>query len=156
MAGTGKIENPWDAATGVSKGQKWSNLKTNEIAVIDAVSSLDGQIDVTYTDFFGQDHTDITTFLHGWEQVKKTEASPQIAQKTETSPQTALQLTNKEGQVVCFIRIENGVEKVCFSNDVSINELSNVTELLNKKKFRKQLAKEKFDKAQEFLNRKFS
>ena len=67
-----------------------------------------------------------------------------------------VKITDQEtGEVVAYFGIQNEKEKVYFSKPISIEGLEAVNELLQKKKFNKHIANERFDKAQNFANRKF-
>jgi len=59
-------------------------------------------------------------------------------------------------EVLAYIGRLEGEEKVHFSKPVSFDQLEAVFELMQKKKFTKHISKERFDKAQEFADRKFS
>ena len=67
-----------------------------------------------------------------------------------------VKITDQEtGEVVAYFGIQDEKEKVYFSKPISIEGLEAVHELLQKKKFNKHIANERFDKAQNFANRKF-
>lgn len=68
-----------------------------------------------------------------------------------------VKLTDSQtSEVLAYIGRLNGEEKVHFSRPVNADQLEAVFELLQKKKFNKHISNERFDKAQEFADRKFT
>jgi len=59
-------------------------------------------------------------------------------------------------ELLAYIGRLKGEEKVYFSNPITFEQLEAVYELIQKKKFNKHVSNERFDKAQEFADRKFS
>lgn len=59
------------------------------------------------------------------------------------------------GEILAYIGRQEGEEKVHFAKPVTFDQLESVYELMQKKKFTKHISNERFDKAQEFANRKF-
>lgn len=97
---------------------------------------------------------------------KKNESPVRIKKEVTESPASSndlsgfgesfVKLTDKDtGQIVCYVGIHKGTEKVFFDRLVEPEQVEAVVELLQKKKFNKHIGKEQFDKAQEFANRKF-
>ena len=66
-----------------------------------------------------------------------------------------VELKDESGQVVAFVGIQNGEERIHFSKVVSPEQVEAVSELLQKKKFTKHISKQRFDDAQAFADRKF-
>jgi hypothetical protein len=71
--------------------------------------------------------------------------------------EAVVKLTDKEtGQVVAFIGMQQGEEKVHIPNPLTPDQLEAVHDLVQRKKFNKHISNERFDKAQAFADRKFS
>lgn len=68
-----------------------------------------------------------------------------------------VKLTDHEtGEVVAYIGMQEGEQKVHFAKAVTPDQVIAVSELLERKKFGKHISNERFDKAQAFADRKFS
>ena len=59
------------------------------------------------------------------------------------------------GQILAYVGKQGGEEKVHFAKPITVDQLEAVHELLQKKKFNKHISNERFDRAQEYANRKF-
>lgn len=67
-----------------------------------------------------------------------------------------VKLTDKEtGEVVAFVGMQAGEEKVHFAKAITPDQVEAVSELLQRRKFTKHISKERFDKAQAYADRKF-
>jgi hypothetical protein len=68
-----------------------------------------------------------------------------------------VKLTDKEsGEILAYIGLINGEEKIHFTKPITPDQVEAVSELLQKKKFTKHISQERYEKAQDFANRKFS
>lgn len=59
------------------------------------------------------------------------------------------------GEVVAYIGIQQGQELIHFPKPITPEQVDAVNELVQKKKFNKYISNERFDKAQEFADRKY-
>ena len=88
---------------------------------------------------------------------KKTEVSETPASRNQISGfgDSVVKLSDRNtGEIICYVGVQEGEEKVFFK-PVTPDQLEAVHELLHKKKFNKHISNERFDKAQEFADRKF-
>lgn len=70
---------------------------------------------------------------------------------------SVVKLTDKEtGEVIAFIGVQQGEERVHIPKPITPDQLEAVSELVQRKKFTKHISNERFDKAQAFADRKFS
>lgn len=68
-----------------------------------------------------------------------------------------IKLTDKlSGETVAYIGKLNNEDRIHFTKSLSIEQALAVLELISKKKFNRYMSTERFQKAQEFANRKFS
>ena len=68
-----------------------------------------------------------------------------------------VKLTDKEtGEVVAYIGVQQGEERVHIPKPLTPDQLEAVSELVQRKKFTKHISNERYDKAQAFADRKFS
>lgn len=68
-----------------------------------------------------------------------------------------IKLTDRRsGETIAYIGKLNEEDKIHFTKSLSIEQALAVLELISKKKFNRYMSTERFEKAQEFANRKFS
>jgi hypothetical protein len=88
---------------------------------------------------------------------KEVTETPTASPKPERSFRPVVKLTDKEtGEVVAYIGVQQGEERVHIPKPLTPDQLEAVSELVQRKKFTKHISNERYDKAQAFADRKFS
>ena len=91
----------------------------------------------------------------------KTTRKKKVVAETPTNHLTGfgenvVKLTDStSGEILAYVGKQNGEEKVHFAKPITVDQLEDVYELLQKKKFNKHISKERFNRAQEYADRKF-
>lgn len=90
--------------------------------------------------------------MAGWRQYL--DHSPGFS-RTGGAERHVVKLTDNSGEVVCLLGKSAGEEKIFFGKAVSPDQVEAVAEFLQRKKIHKHLARNEFEQAQQYADKKF-